>query len=100
MVDSKSQKATGADQVTKRIRKPRVPIDPDETKAQRFKRVGNRRLTNALRTISHVARLGNTLNYEYTPDQANKVLITLQEAVNRVKYAFSGQVAQTNGNLL
>lgn len=61
----------------------------NETKAERFKRIGNIRIDNALDTIRLVGNLASPDSYEYTPEQAAIVVGHLETAVEEVKTSFA-----------
>lgn len=63
---------------------------PVESKAERFRRLANRRVPAAVKHIGYVANLGNHANYEYTPEQRDKILRALRDAVDTVERAFAG----------
>lgn len=60
-----------------------------ETKADRFKRIGNIRIDNALDAIRLCGNLSSPDSYEYTPEQAAVVIGHLEKAVTDVKAAFA-----------
>lgn len=68
-----------------------------ETKAERFARLAQRRMTDALQRIGRVRKLSAKSNYEYTPEQAGKILLALLDAVKAVELAFSGNKDQASG---
>jgi len=66
-------------------RKPRESkVDPDESKADKFIRLAKARMTKALKAIAQLENLGGS-NYEYTHDQANKIVNSLERAVAAVE---------------
>jgi hypothetical protein len=73
------------------VRKGRSPVDPNEPKDKKFRRLATKRVTKALKAIGYVKNLSNSNQYEYTEEQANKILSALTEAVASVKIAFSGE---------
>ncbi len=60
----------------------------EETKAEKFKRIGNRRLDNAEAEILKLTKLGNRDAYDYTAEQAQMIVSVLQDAVDKVNRAF------------
>lgn len=77
-----------------------VADKPQETKAERFRRIGNKRLQKALKAVRVLRNLANRAQYEYTEDQAAVVVNQLIEAVNSVKTAFVRQTSEDNAPLL
>ncbi|MCM8761551.1 MAG: hypothetical protein NC938_06270 [Candidatus Omnitrophica bacterium] len=61
-----------------------------ESKADKFKRLASKRVTNAISKIELIANLASS-SYEYTPEQVEKILTALQGSVDKVKAAFSKQ---------
>lgn len=73
------------------------PAKPQETKAQRFRRLANRRVPVALKRIEHVRNLTNHAQYEWTAEQAERILSALRAAVEEVARGFSGAKEKKNG---
>lgn len=61
-----------------------------ESKADRFRRLANRRVPRALKTIQHVANLASRQSYEYTPEQAGKLVGAMKAAVAELERRFMG----------
>lgn len=61
-----------------------------ESKADKFKRLASKRVTNAISKVELIANLAGS-GYEYTPEQVEKILSALQGSVDKVKAAFSKQ---------
>jgi hypothetical protein len=80
-----------------KARKPRKPVDPNETKQQRFVRLANHRVTRALKLMGHIRNLSTRGSYEYTPDQAAKIVHALKTSVAIVEEAFAGRAEQAQG---
>lgn len=70
-------------------RKKRTPPPANETKAQRFVRVGKARLNRALTDIRLISGLSNTSTYEYNPAQIKTITDHLDKAVAEVKSRFA-----------
>jgi len=60
----------------------------DETKREKFIRLAESRMNNALKQIELLSNLSNTRAYEYTSDDIEKMVKTLKNAVNNLEYAF------------
>lgn len=58
-----------------------------ETKAEKFKRMATGRVQRALKTISLIGNLSGN-DYEYTPDQVEKIIGALRDAVAGVEARF------------
>ena len=61
----------------------------DRSPEGRFKYLAEKRMGKALNAIESVGKLSEKKNYSYTPDQANKMISALEEAVNEVKVLFT-----------
>jgi uncharacterized protein (DUF885 family) len=68
-----------------------------ESKEGRFRRLAQQRTTAALKRIGYLRSLGNRAQYDFTAEQAEKIVGALQEEVNTVKAALSekGAAAKT-----
>lgn len=70
---------------------------PEETKADKFKRLANRRLRNAVKALRALANLGNRKQYERTDEQTEILFSVLGRAWDRVKTAYSEHHEEANG---
>jgi hypothetical protein len=113
---TKAPAATPA--ATPKARKARKPVDPNETPDARFRRIGSKRLTRAVNTMRGIAQLGksrarkddngnwkrnedgSTSGYAYTPEQAEKIVQVLTDAVADVKRALAPRQAMKAGQEL
>lgn len=79
---------------------PKVEEKTTETKAQAFVRLANSRVGKALAAISVVSNLASP-NYEYTPEQADKIIqaLTSEIAVLASKFAKPEASAKTGFTL-
>lgn len=64
---------------------------PVESKADRFRRLANKRVPAAIKRLTHVANLSNRAQYEYTDEQAAKIVAAFEEAVKSLRQRYSGQ---------
>lgn len=64
-------------------------VPADESKSQRFVRLGKQRVAKALKQIDAIGKLTGA-NYEHTPEQAEKIVTALENAVKSVKNKFAG----------
>lgn len=77
------------------VHKPQANTQQLEKKDAKWKRLANKRLPKALKSIQQLANLGNKSQYEYTAEQAKKVLDMLQDAVDAVGRAYQGKQQPT-----
>ena len=66
---------------------------PIETKADRFERLAERRVTGALRSLRLIGNLANRHNYDYTQEHARQILEALEEGLRNVKQRFRQEEA-------
>ena len=57
-------------------------------KSAKFVELANKRVNRAIKDIKLVANLANKQNYEYSEDQARKIVKALQHEVDLVKQSF------------
>lgn len=57
-------------------------------KAEKFIELANKRVNKALKDIKLVGNLANKQNYEFTEDQAKKIVKALQQEVDTIKQNF------------
>ncbi len=62
----------------------------EETKREKFTRLAESRMNNALKQISLIGNLANTSAYEYDARDVDKILRTLRSAVNELEVTFKG----------
>ena len=75
-----------------RGRKAGVKTAPDgETKADKFKRLGNKRLVKTQKAMKQIRNLASS-QYEYTPAQVETIVSVLQKAVDSIRDSFTGKV--------
>ena len=60
-----------------------------ESKNDRFKRLAELRVNNALKQISLIGNLANKSSYAYSEEEYKKIIKTLKHAVHKVEQAFS-----------
>lgn len=60
-------------------------------KSAKFKELARSRVNRAINMIRLIANLGNKAHYDYTPDQARKIVSALQAEVNNVKTKFNSK---------
>lgn len=60
----------------------------EETKRQKFVRLAENRMNNALKQIELLGNLANTNVYEYTYDDVEKILKTLKSSISDLEHSF------------
>lgn len=59
-----------------------------ETSREKFIRLANKRVTNALKTINLIGNLSNKTNYAYTDKDVTKMFRALNEEISKAKLRF------------
>lgn len=67
----------------------------NETKADKFKRLMNKRMTVALDKIRLIGNLSNKATYEYTDEQIAKVISTLRNDIDWLEREFAPKSAES-----
>lgn len=75
-----------------------MPVEPAEMehamgatvrdKSAKFVDLANKRVNKALKDLRLIANLANRKNYEYSEDQARKIMKALQKEIDNLKVAF------------
>ena len=73
-----------------------VDIVAQETKAEKFIRIGEYRMNKALDAIGRLENLANRSAYEYTQEQAEAMFSVLEQRVADIKAKFTA-AKQTEG---
>ena len=60
----------------------------EETKKQRFERIAERRVTEALRQLRLVGNLSNRANYEYSSEQVKQMFDALENEFKQLRQRF------------
>lgn len=68
-----------------------------ESKQQRFERLAEKRVTEALRRLRLVGNLSNRANYEYSDDHVRQITDALEAELKQLKSRFR-QEGATAGN--
>jgi hypothetical protein len=58
------------------------------TKSDNFKRLAEKRVTECIKKIRLIGNLANKNNYEYTDEQARKILVALELEIQSLKKRF------------
>lgn len=61
----------------------------DRDKSNKFVELANKRVNRAIKDLQLVGNLANKANYDYTEEQAKKIVKALQQEVDQLKQAFS-----------
>ena len=64
---------------------------------EKFRDSATIRVNKALRSMSSIGDLSNKARYEYTDEQAQKVIAALEEGLNKVKARFSSDAPAEEG---
>jgi hypothetical protein len=57
-------------------------------KAAKFVELANKRVNKALKDIQLIGNLANRQNYDFTDEQARKIVRALQQEIDAVKHSF------------
>ena len=68
----------------------------EETKAEKFVRLGEYRMNKAIDAIGRLENLANKSSYEYTPEQVEAMFSVLESKVAEVKQKFKPAKAKEN----
>ncbi len=63
--------------------------DMQRDKRAKFLELANKRVNRAIKDLALIANLANRKNYEYTEEEAKKVIRALQAEVDHVKHNFT-----------
>jgi hypothetical protein len=64
-------------------------IDPNETASDRFIRIAEPRVSNALDAIERIGKLANPGMYDYDPETVAEILSVLRKMVDKVEANFT-----------
>ena len=68
----------------------------EETKAEKFIRLGECRMNKAIDAIGRIENLANRSAYDYTPEQVEAMFSVLESNVAEVKAKFTAKKAKEN----
>lgn len=75
-------------------------VTPDnESKTEKFRRLANSRVNNAIKDMDLICNLANKSNYDYTQEDVDKILRALKAAYTEVEKAFSKNKKKTRFEL-
>jgi hypothetical protein len=66
-----------------------------ETSRDKFIRLANKRVNNALKSITLIGNLSNTSNYSYTEKDIEKIFDVIGEEVRKAKSLFRNKTKDT-----
>lgn len=69
---------------------------PEETKAEKFIRLGEYRINKAIDVIGRIENLSNRSAYDYTEEQVEAMFSVLESKVAEVKTKFTATKAKEN----
>tara|TARA_Y100001933_G_scaffold251389_1_gene288896 strand:- start:66 stop:305 length:240 start_codon:yes stop_codon:yes gene_type:complete len=73
------------------------PLDRNqETKRERFHRIAANRMQNILTEMNRLSNCSNTAHYEYTEEDVQKIIKTLNEKFSQIKLSFKTGLNKTN----
>ena len=84
-------------EIVKPARNARKPVDPNESKADKFRRLANNRVPRILKLMRMVGALGNKSQYEANDEQLAKILQAIQEGYAAMKQNLYGQCSEESG---
>lgn len=72
-----------------------------ETDREKFVRLANKRVNNAIKAIELIGNLSNRSNYDYTQEDAEKILIALNKELKacRERFVTAGGKRETKFSL-
>lgn len=59
-----------------------------ETKEEKFKRLANTRVNNAIKQLDLIGNLSNSSSYSYSEDDVKKIVNALNQKVKEVNFKF------------
>ena len=69
-----------------------------ETKNEKFKRLAQTRVQNAVKKISLVTNLADPYNYDYSLEEANKIIKAIKAELDDLDQAFKKGLKKEKGN--
>ncbi len=65
-------------------------------KSEKFVELANKRVNRAIKDLQLVGNLSNRRNYEYTEEQAQKIMRRLQSEVDSLKKGFQDAIQKSD----
>jgi len=66
--------------------------ETERDKRAKFLELANKRVNRAIKDLGLIANLSNRKNYEYTEEEARKVIRVLQAELDLVKHSFTSRM--------
>lgn len=76
------------------VKKARKSAPADESKAAKWKRLVNFRGAKAIKLLRQIGNLSSRISYEYSDDDAKKLVDTMRREVESLHNRFTQRVAQ------
>ncbi len=68
-----------------------APVEKNRDPRERFVSLANSRVTAAIHQIRLIGNLANTKNYQYSAEDAHKIVRALQRELDELKAKFKGE---------
>lgn len=65
----------------------RAKVDPNESKSDKFRRLGGKRMAVALKSLAGVKSLANRGSYDWTDEQGEKIVSALRAEIDALETA-------------
>ena len=70
--------------------------ESNEDRSQKFKRLANTRVNNALRHLKLIGNLANKQNYDFNKEDSDKIIIALEGELKSLKSKFNSKKSIPN----
>lgn len=74
----------------------KTPEERRQERRDRFVKHAERRVNRAIKAIKAIANMANKASYDYTPDEADKIVLTLTEHMQGMLEKFAGVKDETS----
>lgn len=71
-------------------------VQNNESKADKFVRLGESRVNKVMEAIGRIEHLANRGNYDYTPEQVEEMFSIMENRLAEVKSRFAPKQAKSN----
>jgi len=68
-----------------------------ETLHERFRRLAQKRVVRTIKDLRLIGNLGNRNNYDYTPDEVEKIFRTLEKELKLARTKFDSRSTSDDG---
>ena len=69
-------------------------MDNKNKKAEKFKELAEKRVTDTLKKLQLIGNLANKNNYDYTDEQVKQIIYTLESEIKTLKLKFTEENKQ------